>query len=118
MKYNNLTLVAIEKACRKIEKAIASYNQLAGNPHRLVEVNRAYYSKAIALYKKLEAEHSFIMEQIYFNETVVNRANEMLKNAEINKIYQSFATKDDAQNWLVKTAIATLIVPISQRKSA
>ena len=70
MNIDNFTLVAIEKACSKIEKAIASYNQLAGNPHRLVEVNRAYYSKAIALYKKLETEHNTIMNQIFTAELI------------------------------------------------
>ena len=47
--------------------------------------------------------------------TVIERTNEMLKDSKINKIYQSFNTKDEAQNWLIKTAIATLTIPVSDR---
>ena len=47
--------------------------------------------------------------------TVIERANEMLKNSEINNIYQSFKTKEAAQDWICKAAIATLIIPQSER---
>lgn len=40
--------------------------------------------------------------------TVMNRANEMLKNEEINAIYQAFKTKDEAKDWILKAALATL----------
>jgi hypothetical protein len=46
---------------------------------------------------------------------VIDRANEMLKDGKINNIYQSFKTKDDAENWLLKSAIATLIIPNENR---
>ena len=48
-------------------------------------------------------------------EIVMSRANEMLKESEINKIYQSFNTEDSAKEWLIKTALATLIVPVENR---
>ena len=48
-------------------------------------------------------------------EIVISRANEMLKEFEINKIYQSFKTEDLAKEWLIKTALATLIVPVENR---
>lgn len=40
--------------------------------------------------------------------TVIDRANEMLKDESVNKIYQSFKTKDEALGWITKAAIATL----------
>lgn len=42
-------------------------------------------------------------------QTVINRANEMKQNAEINNIYQSFDNESDAKDWLIKAAIATLM---------
>jgi hypothetical protein len=41
--------------------------------------------------------------------TVIDRVNEMKKNVEIQKIMMTFKTTDDAYNWLVKAAIATLM---------
>jgi len=41
--------------------------------------------------------------------TVTERVNEMKKNVEIQKIMMQFESNDDAYNWLVKAAIATLI---------
>jgi len=43
-------------------------------------------------------------------ETVLNRANEMIKDSEINSIYQSFKTEKEAKEWIIKAATATLIV--------
>lgn len=48
-------------------------------------------------------------------ETVMSRANAMLKEVEINKIYQSFKTEQLAKDWLIKTAIATLFIPVENR---
>lgn len=48
-------------------------------------------------------------------QTVTDRANEMLKNSEIAKIYNAMPTKDAAQAWLIKAAIATLITPVNER---
>ena len=52
----------------------------------------------------------------YLTETVINRANEMLKDDKINSIYQSFKTKDEAENWLVRAAVYTLITPVNERR--
>ena len=41
--------------------------------------------------------------------TVTDRANEMLKEPEINKMYQDFPNKKMARTWLIKTAAAYLI---------
>lgn len=49
---------------------------------------------------------------------VMSRATEMLKNEKINSIYQSFKTENEAKDWIIKTALATLIVPVSERKPA
>ena len=42
--------------------------------------------------------------------TVNERVNEMVKNVEIQKIMMSFKTNEEAQEWIIKSAIATLIV--------
>lgn len=42
--------------------------------------------------------------------TVTERINEMMKNVEIQKIMMCFESNDEAQEWLIKSAIATLIV--------
>ncbi len=49
------------------------------------------------------------MTQEQATQTVIARTNEMLKDSRINAIYQSHKTKDEAENWLIKTAIATLM---------
>jgi hypothetical protein len=40
---------------------------------------------------------------------VTERVNEMKNNVEIQKIMMQFESTDDANNWLVKAAIATLM---------
>ena len=40
---------------------------------------------------------------------------EMLKDEKINSIYQSFKTEDEAKDWIVKAALATLILPVDER---
>ena len=40
---------------------------------------------------------------------VEERVNEMVKNVEIQKIMMGFATTEEAQNWIIKAAIATLM---------
>ena len=47
---------------------------------------------------------------------VINRANEMLKDVKIKSIYKSFKTEDEATEWIIKAALATLIIPVSERK--
>ncbi len=47
--------------------------------------------------------------------TVIERANQMLLNSEINSIYQSFDSKEMAHDWLIKSAIATLVIPVEKR---
>lgn len=49
-------------------------------------------------------------------QVVIERANEMLKNEKINSIYQSFQSEEEAKDWLIKSALATLIIPVSDRK--
>ena len=48
---------------------------------------------------------------------VINRAKEMLQDAKINSIYQSFKTEKKAKDWIIKAALATLIIPVSERNS-
>ena len=43
---------------------------------------------------------------------IMERANLMLENEKINSLYQSFKNKE----WLVNAAIATLIIPVNERK--
>jgi uncharacterized protein (UPF0305 family) len=65
---------------------------------------------------------SYIQKQLYIcrnkNEidmtqeminAVIERVNEMKNNVEIQKIMMQFESTDDANNWLVKAAIATLM---------
>ena len=56
------------------------------------------------------------MTEEQMTQIVMNRATEMLKDAKINSIYQSFKTEDEAKDWMIKSALATLIVPVSERK--
>jgi hypothetical protein len=46
------------------------------------------------------------------------RAKQMLKDDKINLIYQSFKTEEEANNWIIKTALATLILPLNERKKS
>ena len=48
-------------------------------------------------------------------QVVMSRATEMLKDAKINSIYQSFKTEDEAKDWMIKSALATLIIPTNER---
>ena len=48
---------------------------------------------------------------------VMERVNEMLKDDQINKLYQSYKTEDEAKDWLIKSAIATLVVPVENRSN-
>lgn len=55
------------------------------------------------------------MAQAEMIKAVIGRANEMLKDQKINEVYQSFSTLKEAKNWLIKAALATLIIPINER---
>ena len=48
-------------------------------------------------------------------EVLQNRINEMVKNSEIQNIMMSFESTEEAQNWIIKAAIATLIIPQNER---
>ena len=48
-------------------------------------------------------------------QVVQERVSEMVKNVEIQNIMMNFATTEEAQNWIIKAAIATLIVPVNER---
>lgn len=43
---------------------------------------------------------------------LMNRVTEMLKDANIGHIYQSFKTEEEAKDWILKAALATLIIPV------
>ena len=47
---------------------------------------------------------------------IMERANLMLENEKINYLYQSFKNKEEAEEWLINAAIATLIIPVNERK--
>ena len=47
-------------------------------------------------------------------ETVMNRANEMLKDEKINAIYQSFATKEEAEDWIAKSAQTNVLAEVEK----
>ena len=55
------------------------------------------------------------MTQTQMTQIVISRATEMLNDSKINSIYQSFKTKDEAKDWILKAALATLIVPVENR---
>ena len=57
------------------------------------------------------------MTQEQMTQIVINRATEMLKDAKINSIYQSFKTEDEAKDWIVKSALATLIISLKEREN-
>jgi len=58
------------------------------------------------------------MENSKMTQVVIERVNKMLKDEKINAVYQSFKTESEGQDWILKAAIATLIVPVEQRKTA
>ena len=47
---------------------------------------------------------------------IMERANLMLENEKIMALYQSFKNKEEAEEWLINAAIATLIIPVNERK--
>ena len=49
------------------------------------------------------------------NQTVINRAQLMLKDEKVNSIYQSFATESEAKDWIVKQALVTLLYSHEER---
>lgn len=55
------------------------------------------------------------MTQKQITQLLMDRATEMLYDKRINSIYQSFKTKDEAEDWIVNQALATLIIPASER---
>jgi hypothetical protein len=58
---NSVALDSLEKAARKIEKAINEYNKIATDPHRTTEPNRGYYFKAINIYNKIKLQHNLYL---------------------------------------------------------
>jgi len=66
----------------------------------------------ICIVKQLK-QNKMTQEQMI--QVVMNRATEMLKDAKINSIYQSFKTEDEAKDWIIKSALATLIIPVNER---
>jgi len=47
--------------------------------------------------------------------TVQDRVNEMIQNVKIQNIMISFSSTEEAQEWIIKAAIATLIIPANER---
>lgn len=58
-------LSAIEKCCRKLEKAITEYNKKASDPFRVEDVDRRYYSKAISILMKVQAKHRKLLTVLW-----------------------------------------------------
>lgn len=64
---------------------------------------------------QIEKEYLYLYQQKQIDMTqeminaVTERVNEMKNNVEIQKIMMQFESTDDANNWLVKAAIATLM---------
>lgn len=56
------------------------------------------------------------MTQEQINKTLMERATEMLKDKRINSIYQSFKTEEKAKEWIIKSALITLMIPKEDRK--
>lgn len=56
----------------------------------------------------LHQQNSKTMTQAMIN-TVTERVNEMKSNVEIQKIMMQFSSNEEAYNWLIKAAIATLM---------
>lgn len=55
------------------------------------------------------------MTQEQMNQTVIARASEMLKDENVNKIYQSFKTESEAKDWIIKQALITLLYSHEER---
>lgn len=55
------------------------------------------------------------MQTKQMNQTVMNRATEMLKDEKINSIYQSFKTEDEAKEWIIKQSLITLLYSHEER---
>ena len=55
------------------------------------------------------------MTQEQMTQIVLNRATELLKDKKINSIYQSLKTEDEAKEWIVKQALATLLYSHDER---
>ena len=56
------------------------------------------------------------MTQLQINKIVIERANEMLKDEKINSIYQSFEKEEKAKEWIIKSALTTLMIPVEERE--
>ena len=61
------TLNALEKAYRKIEKAIDNYNSNATNPLRTVEIDRKYFAKSSSILKRISNEYDSINSKLWDN---------------------------------------------------
>jgi hypothetical protein len=48
-------------------------------------------------------------------EMVSERAKAMIADPEIYEVYNTFATSEAADTWLIKCAIASLVLSITQR---
>jgi hypothetical protein len=74
-----------------------------------------YNGKIVTPQEKVESE-----TMKYMIDTVTARGSEMLKNEEVVAVYnekRNTTSKKEADDWLLKTAVATLILPVNERGS-
>lgn len=55
------------------------------------------------------------MTQEQMNQTIIERATELLKDKKVNSVYQSFKTETDAKTWIIKSALVTLLYSPEER---
>lgn len=63
----------------------------------------------------IKVENTLILPPEHL-QTVTDRINEILKEPKHIEKYQSFSNKDEADNWIIMIALATLIVPVEKRR--
>jgi hypothetical protein len=57
------------------------------------------------------------MRQERLAKAIAERMQVLLADNQVKGIYNSFSTEAEAQDWLMKTALVTLVVPISERQA-
>lgn len=65
--------------------------------------------------KRIKKHTAMTQNQII--QTVQNRATELMQEPKIQKIMMEFKSKDEAETWLLKSALATLIIPVNKRRA-
>jgi hypothetical protein len=57
------------------------------------------------------------MRQERLAKAIAERMQVLLADNQVKGIYNSFSAEAAAQDWLMKTALITLVVPISERQA-